>query len=158
MNCDNNYAMLGLNNDGDNLFEAAFSNTLLPDTHNNLTPQTQIVKTEEAIHVMPLTKSEIEAILGARASNAQIYHHTYSLAQPELNNDFSGFEEAGAYYNGAEIPISTNFNDFDMPGYGNASPSTLDGFGTFEQPRFEEPAEVFGALTDCAPDTADQSG
>ena len=86
------------------------------------------------------------------------------MAPPELNPNFCGFEEPGAYgafFNpdGAEIPISTNFSDFDMPDYGNAPSNTLNGFGTFEQPQFEEPAaEVLGALTDGAPNAADQSG
>lgn len=161
----NNYATPGLNGDDNNLFdfEAASSNTLWPGTHNGLAPQAQTIQAENATHVMPLTKSEIEAILAMRASNAQNYHHPYSLAPPEPNANFSGFEEPGAYgacFNddSAEIPTSTNFNDFDMPDYGNIPPNTLDGFGTFELPHFEEPADVFGALTDCAPNVTNQSG
>jgi hypothetical protein len=154
--------MPGLNGDCDDLFdfEAASSNTLWTGTHNSLARQAQTVQAGEVIHVMPLTKSEIEAILAVRASNAQNYHHSYSLTPSELNANFSGLEEPGTCgarfnYDGAEIPIPTNFCDFNMPDYGKAPPNTLDGF---EQPQFEEPAEVFEAVTDCAPNAADQSG
>jgi hypothetical protein len=164
MNNDNNYAMLGINSDNDNLFdfEAASSNTFWPGTHTNPGHQTEISKAEEAIHVMPLTKSEVEAIVAARASNAQSGSHVYSLAPPELNTNFSGFEEPSAYgasfnYDGAESLIPTYFNDLDMPDYGNAPPNAMDGFGTFEQPQFQ-PADLFGAFTDCAlRDAVDQS-
>jgi hypothetical protein len=55
------------------------------------------------------------------------------LTPPELTTDFSGLFN----YDGAEIPIPTNFcNNFNMPDYGKTPPNTLDGF---EQPQFEEP-------------------
>lgn len=162
MNSYNNYTMPGLNGDGDDLFdfEAASSNTLWTGTHNSLARQAQTVQADKVIHVMPLTKSEIEAILAVRASNAQNHHHSYSLTPPELNTSFSGLEEPGACgtcfdYDGAEIPIPKTFSDFNMPEYGKEPSNTLDGF---EQPQFEEPAEVFEALTDCTPNVADQSG
>lgn len=165
MNNSNNYAVPGLNSDSDNLFdfEAASSNTPWADTSNNLAQHTQTVQAEEAIHIMPLTKSEREAILAARASNAQNCHQAYSLAQPELHTNISGFEEPGAYracfnFNGADILLPTNLNDFDVLDYGNTPPNASDGFGTSAQPQFEEPARIFGALTDCAPQTTDQSG
>jgi hypothetical protein len=78
MNNYNNYAMPGLNGDGGDFFdfEAASSNTLWISTHNSLARQAQTVQADEAIHITPLTKSEIEAILAVRASNAQNYHHS----------------------------------------------------------------------------------
>lgn len=174
MNNYDNCAIPGLNSNGDDLFdfEAASSNTLWPGTHNNSAQQTQTVQAEEVIHVMPLTKSEIEAILALRASNTQNRHHAYNSAPPEPNTNFSRFEDPGAYgasfnYDGAESLISTNFNDFDMPDYGNAPLNALDSFGIFEQPRFEEPAGGFelgepaggfGALTDYASEAVDQLG
>jgi len=159
MNNDNNYAMLGLNSDGDNLFDfgPVFSKALWGPTHDNQGRQMQTAQAEEVMHVMILTKSEIEAILAARASNAPDCHHTSSLAPSELNTSFSAFEEPSAYgasfnYDGAETLISTNFNDFVMADYGNALPNALDGL-----PRFEQ-ADVFGALTNCGAHPADQSG
>ena len=157
MNNYNNYAMPGPNGDGDGDgddlfdFEAASSNTLWTGTHNSLARQAQTVQADEVIHVMPLTKSEIEAILTVRAANAQNYHHSHSLTPPDLNANFSGLFN----YDGAEIPIPTNFCNFNMPDYGKTPLNTLDGF---EQPQFEELAEVFEALTDCAPNATDQSG
>ena len=147
MNNYNNYAMPGLNGDGGDFFdfEAASSNTLWTGTRNSLARQGQTVQADEAIHVMPLTKSEIEAILAVRASYAQNYHHSHSLTPSEFNANFSG----------TEIPIPTNFYNFNMPDYGKTPLNTLDGF---EQPQFEEPAEVSEALTDCAPNAAGQSG
>lgn len=94
-----------------------------------------------------------EAILAARALNAQNFPYNYNLAPFELNSDSSRCDEGSTYDNDAEIPISSNLNDFDMLAYGNASLSTLDGFGSFEQPRSEELANMFGALIDCTPDT-----
>jgi hypothetical protein len=92
MNNYNNYAMPGLIGDGGDLFDfkAASSNTLWTGTHNSLARQAQTVQADEVIHVMPLTKSEIEAILAVRASNAQNYHHSHSLTPLELNANFSG--------------------------------------------------------------------
>jgi hypothetical protein len=160
----NNSAMPGLNSDGDDLFdfEAASSNTLWASTHNNLVRHLQTVQDEDAIHIMPLTKSEKEAILVARASNAQNYHQAYRLAPPELHTNFSGFEEPGAFraslnYDGAGILLPTNFDDLDVPDCGNTELNVLDDFRTFAQPQFEEPAEVVGALNGDAPHAADQS-
>jgi hypothetical protein len=151
MNNYNNYAMPGLNDDGGDLFdfEAASSNTLWAGTRNSLAQQAQTVQVGEVIHAMPLTKSEIDAILAVRASNAQNYHHSPSLTPPELNGNFSGLFN----YDSAEIPLATNFCNFNMPDYGKIPLNTLDGF---EQPQFEGPAEVFEALTYCAPCATDQ--
>jgi hypothetical protein len=156
--------MLGLNSDGEDFFnfEAASSDTIWDGTNKNLAQQTQTIQAEEAIHVMPLTKSEVEAILASRAADAQDFQQTYSLAPPELDTDCSGFGEASPYgarfnYNGTGIPTSPNFNDFDMLEYGNTSPNVLGGFRTFEQLQFEEQAEAFGALTACGPAGANQS-
>jgi hypothetical protein len=153
MNNYNNYAMPGLNDDGGDLFdfEAASSNTLWAGTRNSLAKQAQTVQADEVSHIMPLTKSEIEAILAARASNAQNCHHSHSLTLPEPNGNFSGLVN----YDGAEGPIPTNFWNFNLPDYGKTPLNILDGF---EQPQFEEPAEVFEAFSDCAPNAANHSG
>lgn len=163
MNNYNSYPGAELNGDADNFFdfEAASSNTPCASTHNSLG---QPVHAGKWIHDVPLRESEVEVILAMRASNAQNSHQSDSLAPPELNTNFFGPEESRAYgacfnYDGAEIPTSANLNDFDMPDYGNNLnlPPNLDGSRTFEQAQFEEePADVFGALNDYAPNPADQ--
>jgi hypothetical protein len=163
----NNSAMAGLNTDLDNFFdfEAASTNNLGASTHNILAQDMQTVLDEEAIHMMPLTKSEKEAILALRASNAQNHHQDYRLAPLELHTttNFSGFEEPGAFgaslnCDSASIPLPTNFDDLDVPDYCSTQLNALDGFRTFAQPHFDEPAEVVMACSDRGPSAADQSG
>lgn len=160
----NNFAMPGLNSDGEDLFdfEAASSYTLGASTHNNLGAHVHTVQDEEAVHVLPLTQSEIEAILAMRALKAQDFHQGYDLAPPELHDNFSGLEEPGARetspnYDGAGILLPTTLDGLDVPDYGNTQLNAVDGFTTLAQFQFEEPAEVFRALTDCTPYAADQS-
>lgn len=154
--------MPGPNTDNNDFFdfEAASSRALSAGTHDNFTPHRQTVENEEAIHTMPLTSSEIEAILAARASKAQNYHQAYYSAPQEFHSNYSGFEKFGSFdtslnYDGAGNRISTDLDDTDMVDYGNMQ---LDSFGTFAQPEFEDPAEAIGGLTDPTPKVADQSG
>ncbi|MCJ1439513.1 hypothetical protein MMC27_008907 [Xylographa pallens] len=166
----NNFAMPGLNSDDDNLFdfEAASSNAFWPSTHNDLAHRPQTVQDDEATHMMPLTESEIEAIVAMRASNAQNHHQAGHFAPPELplHTNFSGFEEPGAFgsslqYDNTGLLLSPNFNDFDdfdVPDYGAAQLNASDRFTPFEQPQSEEAAVEFGALTNSAPCATGQSG
>ena len=155
----NNPAMPGLNTNNNDFFdfEAASSSALWAGTHDNFTPHRQTVENEEAIHTMPLTSSEIEAILAARASKAQNYHQAYYSAPQEFHSNYSGFKELSLFdtslnYNGAGNRMSTQLNDADMPDYGDKQ---MASFETFAQP---DPAEAIGGLTDRAPNIADQSG
>lgn len=158
----NNPAMPGLNTDNNDFFdfEAASSSALQASTYSSLTPHRQTVGNEEAIYTMPLTSSEIEAILAARASKAQNYHQAYYSAPQELHSNYSGFEELGSFdtslnSDGAGHTMSTELDDADKLDYGNMQ---LDSFRTFAQPEFANPAEAVGGLTDLAPKVADQSG
>jgi hypothetical protein len=163
MNGYNNNSGAKLIGDENNLFdfEAASSNPPEPSIHDSLVGPVQTAHSGELTHSMLLTKSEIEAIVAMRASNAQSSRDSNSLVPLELNTNFLGFEEPCAYgarfnYDDAEIPTSANLSDFDMHDYGNPPPNKLDSSETFKQPQFEELGDVFGALLDNAPNPADQ--
>ena len=109
---------------------------------------------------MPLTKSEIEAILVARASKGQNHHHAHPLGQSELHTNLSWLGEGGAFeaspnYNNTGIPLPTNV---DRSNVLSCSDEQLNALDSFAQPQSVKPAEVFGALTSSAPHATDQSG
>ena len=166
----NNFAMPGLNSDDENPFgfEATSSNAFWPSTHDDLAHRPQTVQDDEVTHMMPLTESEIEAVLAMRASNPQNHHQAEQLAPPELpvHTNFSGSEEPGAFgsslhYDNTELLLPSNFNDFndfDVPDYEDTQLNALDRFTAFEQPQSGESALKFGALTNWAPYATGQSG
>lgn len=144
----NNPHMPGLDSDENDLFdfEAASSNFWASE-HNDLVPRRQTVDDEEAIHTMPLTESEIEAVLAAKASkNPKNYHQAYPIPPPELDTDYSGFEGLDSFgaspnYDGPGNGMLTNLDNRNLSDYGNTQ---LNGFGTFEQPEFAKPLTFLG--------------
>ena len=134
-NNNNNYfSEFGLNSNGDDLFdfEAASTSTwtgmnysststpLWPTASYSQVQQPQPPATEEATHIMPLTKSEIDAILAVRALRNQ----ASQFPSPILDTGLPALEQRGAsaaFSDGAETRIAQGFNeDFGMPDYGNA--------------------------------------
>ena len=161
-----NFAMPGINSNGDNFFdfEAASTATLLASSSEDLSGSTQTALVDEEIHVMSLTESEKEAILAARASNAQKYYQAHQFALPKLQllPNFSGSNEASVFtaspnFENVGILSQANFDNIDMLGSESTHLDALEGRPVFAQPSFEEPAEAFEAVKDLAPFPTDES-
>jgi hypothetical protein len=144
----NNNTMQGLSCNGDDFFdfEAASSSAPLAGMNENPTQQIQTIHAEEMAYSIPLTKSEIEAILAARASKAPNCHCAHRLAPARPTTGHSRSEGFGAdcacfNYNDGNILVPTDFTDFVMPRSGNVPLDPLGGFESFDGPQFEDPAD-----------------
>ena len=138
-NNNNNYfSELGFNSNGEDLFdfEAASASTpwtgmnysstftpLWPNASYSQVQQPQNSSTEEATHIMPLTKSEIDAILAVRALRNQ----PSQFPSPIPDAGLPALEQCGAS-SGAETQNAQGFNeDFGTPDYGNTPITASDG-------------------------------